>query len=69
MQATPQPHLSASGVLDPSNVHAKPRRAVGSVRFSTDMQANAGLSLDAQTAAIEQCCALHGLKLHSILGT
>ena len=64
--------------LDPSNVKAqrpvrdlelsnvKPRRAVGYVRVSTDMQAADGLSLDAQTAAIEQYCSLHGLQLHSI---
>lgn len=64
MQATPKPYLSASRDLDPNNV--KPRRAVGYVRVSTDMQANEGLSLDAQTAAIEQYCALHGLKLYSI---
>lgn len=66
MQATAKPYLSASGVLDPSNVHVTPRRAVGYVRVSTDMQANEGLSLDAQTAAIEQYGALHELKLHSI---
>ena len=39
------------------------RRAVGYVRVSTDMQANEGISLEAQHAAIEQYCALHGLKL------
>ncbi len=31
------------------------RRAVAYIRVSTDMQAVDGLSLDAQTAAIEQC--------------
>jgi DNA invertase Pin-like site-specific DNA recombinase len=39
------------------------RRAVGYVRVSTDMQAADGLSLDAQTAAIEQYCAAHGYTL------
>jgi len=33
------------------------RRAVGYVRVSTDAQATDGLSLDAQTAVIEQYCA------------
>ncbi len=46
--------------------NGKPRRAVGYVRVSTDMQAADGLSLDAQTAAIEQYCSLHGLQLQSI---
>ena len=39
------------------------RRAVGYVRVSTDMQAKDGLSLDAQTAAIEQYCKAHGFRL------
>lgn len=39
------------------------RRAIGYIRVSTDMQANEGLSLSAQQAAIEQYCALHELKL------
>jgi DNA invertase Pin-like site-specific DNA recombinase len=39
------------------------RRAIGYIRVSTDMQASEGLSLDAQHSAIEQYCALHGLKL------
>jgi len=64
MQTTRKPHLSDARDLDPSNV--KPRRAVGYVRVSTDMQATDGLSLDAQTAAIQQYSSLHGLKLHSI---
>lgn len=42
------------------------RRAVGYVRVSTDMQAADGLSLDAQTAAIEQYCAAHGYTLLKI---
>ena len=64
MRTTQKAHLSDARNLDPSNV--KPRRAVGYVRVSTDMQATDGLSLDAQTAAIEQYCSLQGLKLHSI---
>ena len=44
----------------------KHRRAIGYVRVSTDLQASDGLSLDAQTAAIEQYSTLHGLKLQSI---
>ena len=39
------------------------RRAIGYIRVSTDMQANEGLSLSAQQAAIEQYCALHELRL------
>ena len=39
------------------------RRAVGYVRVSTDMQAAEGMSLDAQQAAIEGYCAIHGIKL------
>lgn len=64
MRTPEKPHLSDHRDVDPSNV--KPRRAVGYVRVSTDMQAADGLSLDAQTAAIEQYCSLHGLKLTSI---
>jgi len=56
------PHLARE--FDPGDT--KPRRAVGYVRVSTDMQAADGLSLDAQTAAIEQYTSLHGLKLQSI---
>lgn len=51
---------------DLDGLNVKPRRAVGYVRVSTDMQAADGLSLDAQTVAIEQYSSLHGLKLHSI---
>ena len=40
-----------------------PRRAVGYVRVSTDMQAAEGMSLDAQQAAIEAYCSMHGIKL------
>ena len=42
------------------------RLAVGYVRVSTEMQAADGLSLDAQTAAIEQYCAMQGLRLVEI---
>lgn len=41
----------------------KPRRAVGYIRVSTDMQAADGLSLDAQQAAIQSYCTMHGIKL------
>ncbi len=44
----------------------KMRKAVGYICVSTDMQAADGLSLDAQTAAIEQYCAMQGLKLVQI---
>ena len=64
MQTTRKPYLSDDRNLDTSNVSI--RRAVGYVRVSTDMQATDGLSLDAQTAAIEQYSSLHGLKLQSI---
>ena len=40
-----------------------PRRAVGYVRVSTDMQAAEGMSLDAQRSAIESYCAMMGIKL------
>lgn len=39
------------------------RTAVGYVRVSTHMQADDGLSLDAQTAAIKHYCAAHNLRL------
>lgn len=51
---------------DITNDNVKTRRAVGYVRVSTDMQAADGLSLDAQTAAIEQYCAMQGLRLVQI---
>jgi DNA invertase Pin-like site-specific DNA recombinase len=44
-------------------IHNVARRAVGYVRVSTDMQAAEGLSIEAQQAAIEGYCALHGIKL------
>ena len=40
-----------------------PRRAVGYVRVSTDMQAAEGMSLDAQRSAIESYCGMMGIKL------
>jgi hypothetical protein len=45
MRVPPKHHLSDHRDLDPSNV--KPRRAIGYVRVSTDMQAADGLR-DAQ---------------------
>jgi DNA invertase Pin-like site-specific DNA recombinase len=42
------------------------RRAVGYIRVSTDMQAADGLSLEAQQAAIEQYCNIHGYHLIKI---
>ena len=39
------------------------RQAIGYIQVSTDVQASAGISLEAQQAAIEQYCALHELKL------
>ena len=42
------------------------RLAVGYVRVSTEMQAADGLSLDAQTSAIEQYCQMQGLRLVDI---
>ena len=59
------PH-TARAVRDLQLGNVRARRAVGYVRVSTDMQAADGLSLDAQTAAIEQYSSLHGLKLQSI---
>lgn len=41
----------------------KKERAVGYVRVSTDMQAESGLSLDAQRAKIQAYCVLHDLEL------
>lgn len=42
---------------------SRERKAIGYIRVSTDARAMDGLSLDAQTAAIEQDCALHGIRL------
>ena len=45
---------------------ASGRTAVGYVRVSTDMQANDGLSLDAQRHAIQAYCSAQGLQLFKI---
>lgn len=45
---------------------ASGRTAVGYVRVSTDMQANDGLSLDAQRHAIQAYCSSQGLRLFRI---
>ena len=50
----------------PINGNVAIRRAIGYVRVSTDMQANEGISLEAQQAAIQQYCSLHGLKLVAV---
>ena len=55
-----------NGSRDITAVIGSTRRAVGYIRVSTDLQAADGLSLDAQTAAIEQYCAMQGLKLVQI---
>ncbi|MFO0576134.1 MAG: recombinase family protein [Polyangia bacterium] len=52
---------AADGFLKREN--SELRRAVGYIRVSTDMQAADGLSLEAQQAAIEQYCAIHGYRL------
>src|SRR5262245_17700003 len=46
-----------------SNSNVAIRRVIGYIRVSTDMQANDGLSLDAQQSAIEQYCSIQGLQL------
>ncbi|MFO0577469.1 MAG: recombinase family protein [Polyangia bacterium] len=56
-----RPHLQTHRDITSDN--KKPRRAVGYVRVSTDMQATDGLSLDTQTAAIEHYCSAQGLSL------
>ena len=55
-----------NGSRDITSDNGMARRAVGYIRVSTDMQASDGLSLDAQTAAIEQYCAMQALKLVQI---
>ena len=64
MQGTQGTYRNSRG--DITNGNATGRRAVGYIRVSTDMQASDGLSLDAQTAAIEQYCAMTGLRLVQI---
>jgi len=54
---------SARTDSNPHSSNLTIRRAIGYIRVSTDMQANEGLSLAAQQAAIEQYCVLHELKL------
>ena len=58
-------HSARTGSL-PNGGNVAIRRAIGYVRVSTDMQANEGISLEAQQAAIEQYCSLHGMKLVAI---
>lgn len=56
-----QGQISRGNVSDEQVTSA--RTAVGYVRVSTDMQANDGLSLDAQRHAIQAYCSAHGLRL------
>lgn len=55
------PTSRTDSISNTSNVTI--RRAIGYIRVSTDMQANEGLSLDAQQSAIEQYCAAQGFRL------
>ena len=64
MKPAQSSHKIESRDITRSNVTV--RSAVGYIRVSTDMQAADGLSLDAQAAAIEQYCAMQGLKLVEI---
>lgn len=64
MKTPPRTLLNERRDITPDST--KPRRAVGYIRVSTDMQATDGLSLDAQTAAIEHYCSAQGLKLVSV---
>lgn len=67
-RSAPHKHLHAS----PADLSAVPqpesggRVAIGYVRVSTTMQAEDGLSLDAQRETIKNYCAAHGLKLFKI---
>lgn len=63
MQTTTRPHLTHQRDITSNSDITKARRAVGYIRVSTDMQATDGLSLDAQTAAIDHYCSAHGMKL------
>ena len=58
-------HSARTGSL-PKSGNVAVRRAIGYVRVSTNMQAQEGISLEAQQAAIEQYCALHGLMLVAV---
>ena len=59
-----KPSVSQANVIQ--SAASSIRSAVGYVRVSTDMQANDGLSLDAQRRAIADYCKVHGLKLTKI---
>lgn len=61
MRTTRGTHTDEHRDIAANNVRM--RKAVGYIRVSTDMQAADGLSLDAQTAAIEQYCSMQGLRL------
>ena len=68
MPAAPKSHLNkprdiTSPRRDITQDVTESRRAVGYIRVPTDMQATEGLSLDAQTSAIEHYCSAHGLTL------
>ena len=68
MRSANRVHMGAGPRLGkPSDGHygaqGAQRRAVGYVRVSTDMQAVEGMSLEAQQAAIEMYCSMHGIKL------
>lgn len=58
------PALRTDSSSNTSNVTI--RRAIGYIRVSTDMQANEGISLEAQQAAIEQYCSMQGFRLVKI---
>ena len=55
--------MPTSNVLVPNRSAEFRKSAVGSVRVSTSMQAEDGLSLDAQRAAITAYCNAHELRL------
>lgn len=63
MQTTTRTHLTHQRDITSKSDITKARQAVGYIRVSTDMQATDGLSLDAQTAAIDHYCSAHGMKL------
>lgn len=55
--------LPTSNVAAPNRSAVSPKTAVGYVRVSTSMQAEEGLSLDAQRATITAYCNAHDLRL------
>ena len=60
----PQSPSPLSSLPQPDNRSLPKRRsAVGYIRVSTSMQADDGLSLDAQRAAITAYCSSHDLRL------